>query len=124
MKYIIVDTDEQSGIDLKKILDGYEALDFQGSFTSQETAEKSIHGESPDIAFLRIGKVELNAFKLTCEIRELNSAAKVVLLSNHEEYAVEAFECEADGFLLIPFDRVKINRLLLQDIERKRITKS
>lgn len=31
MKYIIADPDAQSGIDLKKILDGYEMLDFQGS---------------------------------------------------------------------------------------------
>ena len=69
MKYIIADPDEQSSIDLKKMLDGYETLDFQGSFTTLEATENSIYEEPPDLAFMRIGKTDLNAFKLAGRIR-------------------------------------------------------
>ena len=112
MKYIIADSDEQTGIDLKEILDSFETLEFRGNFTDLEAVEKSIHREAPDIAFIRIGKVEQNAFKLVREIRQLNPLSKVFIHSIHKEYAVEAFECEADGFFLLPFVEEKVIHLL------------
>jgi len=101
-------------------LDDYETLDFQGSFTTLKAAEKSIYKEPPDIAFIRIGKAELNVFKLVSVIRDLNLFAKFILLSNQEEYAIEAFEYEADGFLLIPFSKEKIKHLLQKGFEMRR----
>lgn len=112
MKYIIVDPDMQNVIELKNILDGYENLAFRGSFTTLEEAENSICVETPDVVFIRIGKVELNAFKLTQTIREQNPLSKVILFSNHDNYAIEAFEYEADGFLLEPFNLNKVMALL------------
>lgn len=120
MKYIIADPDEQSSIDLKKILDGYEILDFRGSFTTLEVAENSIRKEPSDIIFIRMGNVELNAFKLASVIRRLNLFSKVIFFSSQLVYAVDAFECAADGFLLLPFDREKIENLLLRGIEKRR----
>lgn len=116
MKYIITDPDEQTGIELKKILDSYEKFDFQGYFMSSEATENSICKELPDIAFVRIGKAELNAFKLAGAIRKLNPFSKVIFLSSNVEYAVEAFECGVDGFLFVPFNREKIEHLLLRCI--------
>lgn len=121
MKYIIADPDGQSSIDLKKILDGYEILNFKGSFTTLQLAENSIRKEPPDIVFIRMGNVELNAFKLASVIRGLNLFSKVIFFSSQVAYAVDAFECAADGFLLLPFDREKIQNLLLRSIERNGI---
>ncbi len=121
MNYIIADPDEQSGNDLRTILDGYELLKFQGSYTTLELAEHSIRRAIPDVAFIRIGKPEMNAFMLTGAVRELNPISKVIFLSNNEEYAVDAFEYAADGFLLIPFERGKIEHLLLRIIEKRKV---
>lgn len=114
MKYIIADPDEQSINDLKKILVCYEILCFQGSFTTYAIAEHSIRREPLDIAFIRMGKAQLNAFRLAGVIRELNPFSKVIFLSNLESYAVEAFEYEADGFLMQPFSEGKIKNLLMK----------
>lgn len=46
--------------------------------------------------------------------------SKVIFMSRQRENAVEAFECEADGFLLIPFSKKKICQLLQQNIEKDR----
>lgn len=121
MKYIIADPKKQNGIDLKEILDGYEMLDFQGSFTTLEAIVTSIPPALPDLAFIRIGEAELNAFKLVSTFRGRDPFPKVILMSSHEEYAVEAFEWEADGFLLLPFSKEKIMHLLLRVFEKKRI---
>lgn len=117
MKYIIADPDIQIGIDLNRILDDYKMMEFNGSYTTLEETVNSIGQNPPDIAFIRIGKVELNAFKLATMIRRLNALSKVVFLSNHYAYAVEAFECEADGFLLLPFKEEKIEQLLYKNIQ-------
>ena len=120
MKYIIADPDERNGLDLKKILDGYEMLDFVGNFTTLEVAENCIREEMPDIAFIRMGTAELNAFKLVGTLRGLNPSSKVIFLSSQVAYAVEAFECEAEGFLMLPFERGKIKHLLFRIIKKIR----
>ena len=118
MNYIIVDPDMQNGIELKKIIDSYEILDFQGFYTTLKTAEDCIDEHPPDIAFICLGKVELNAFRLTCLMRLRNPLSKVIFISSLKENAVEAFEYEADGFLLTPFSKKKIGNLLLQYMKK------
>jgi two-component SAPR family response regulator len=114
MKYIIADPDEKSGNDLKKLLDDYKILDFKGNYEILEIAEKSIGKERPDIAFIRMDKIELNAFKLANLIRELNPFSKIIFTASCAQYAVEAFECGVDGFLLIPFQNEKIRKTITQ----------
>ncbi|MBC8015817.1 MAG: response regulator [Sporomusaceae bacterium] len=114
MKYIIVDPEDQSRTNLKYILDSYEMLAFQSSFTTYEAAVKSIRDKATDIAFIKMGEAELNAFRLTNELREQSPLLKVVFISSHKEDAVEAFDYGADGFGHIPFDENKIKNTLLR----------
>lgn len=123
MKYIIADPEEQSRTELKRILDSFEFLSFQGSFKTYKAAANNIRGEPPNIAFIRLGKAELNAYGLASVIREQNPLAKVVFISSHKDYAIEAFECEADGFVLIPFDEKKIRHMLKNFIARNKLQK-
>ena len=120
MKYIIADPDVQNCIALKKILDCYEILDFQGSYITFSTAENDCLEHPPDIAYIRLGKAELNAFRLSEELRECSPRSKVIFISSQRENAVEAFEQEADGFLLIPFDRKAIGQQLQQIIRKSK----
>lgn len=115
MKYIIADPDLQSGMELMNILESYEMLFFLGNFTTFEAAENFICEEVPDIAFIWMGKLKLNAFKLANEIKEREPFSKVIFISNQKESAVEAFEYEVDGFLLKPYNRKKV-KLLLQKL--------
>lgn len=120
MKYIIVGPDGQSNCDLKKILDSYEILDIGGSFTTFKEAKDYACEDPPDIAFVRVGEAKLNAYELIREIRTRNPFTIVIFMSGHEEYALEAFECEADGFLIDPFDEQKIKNLLRRILELAR----
>jgi DNA-binding LytR/AlgR family response regulator len=49
-------------------------------------------------------------------IRERNPLSKVIFISNRKENAVEAFEYEAEGFILTPFNKKKIEQLLLNNL--------
>lgn len=124
MKYIIADPDVQTGIELKQILDEYQILDFQGGYTTFNSAKNCIREHTPDIAFICLGKAKLDAFRLTAVIRECNPASEVIFISSQKENAVEAFEYEADGFLLTPFDKNKIEQLMQQNFGRKKLIDS
>lgn len=119
MNYIIADPDMQNGIELKKILDDYKILDFHGIYTTFGAAEHDCLEHPPDIAFILLGKPELNSFRLAGEIKEQNPFSRIIFVSNKKENAVEAFEYEADGFLLIPFNEKKIGKLLQQSIGKE-----
>jgi DNA-binding LytR/AlgR family response regulator len=116
MNYIIADPDIENGVELRKILDDYEILDFQGSYTAVGAVEQACLKHPPDLAFILLGKAELNAFRLAGAIRERNPSSKIIFISSRKETAVEAFEYEADGFLLTPFNKKKIEQLLQQKI--------
>lgn len=120
MNYIIADSEDKSGVELKKILDFYGVLVFHGRFTTFEVAADSIRRDPPDIAFIRIGNAKLNAFKLVSEIKEKAPFSKVIFMSSHAEDAVQAFEYNGDGFLLIPYDEEKIRHTLMRCIELRR----
>ncbi|MDP4092782.1 MAG: hypothetical protein Q8920_05405 [Bacillota bacterium] len=119
MKYIIADTDIQNGIELKEILDVYKMLEFQGSYTTFRAAANYVLEHPPDIAFIQMGKAELNAFRLAGLIQVLNPLSKVIFISSQKENAVDAFEYEADGFLLTPFSKKKIAQMLQQNKGKK-----
>lgn len=113
MKYIIVGPDENFNREFKKILDGIQLLDFGGSFTTFKESSNYVSEGSLDIAFIRVGEVGMNAYELHREIRERNPFSKVIFMSCHEEYAIEAFDCDVDGFLLEPFNEEKIRNMLM-----------
>ncbi|MEI7885361.1 MAG: hypothetical protein WCI30_08410 [Clostridia bacterium] len=112
MQYFIADPDRKNGIELKTILDKYLDLSCQGIFTTQKAAEESIREVPTSLALIRMGKIEINAFSLAAKLRGLNPTVKVIFISNQGSYAIEAFECEADGFLLLPFEAEKIEIML------------
>lgn len=114
VKYIIAGPDENYNHKFKKILDVIQGLDYGGSFTSFKEWNNYVGEASLDIAFIRVGEVGMNAYELHREIRERNPFSKVIFTSDHEEYAIEAFDCEVDGFLLDPFDEEKIKNLVLR----------
>lgn len=120
MKYIIADPDDHNSCALKSILAANKAFVFRGSFTTVQAAEACIREEPVDIAFIRLDKAALNAFRLAGELRSQNRLAKVIFVGRQKEGAVEAFEYEADGFLLMPFDEKRIGQQIQQIIRKER----
>jgi len=116
MKYIIVDTDEQNKIELQSILDNYQLMDFMGSYNTIEDDQEAILNDPPDIIFIREGKAAANSENLVSELRKTNQQTIVLFVGTNETDTLEAFKCEADGFILIPFDNYKILQILLRSI--------
>ena len=122
MTYVIATTDKSSGDELIKILEDDTTMVNHGSFATLKAAEASIREKPPDMAFIWLGKTELNAFRLASKIREQSPFTKVVFVGSQRESAAEAFEHEVDGFLLTPFDKravgTLVRRLMKNDSKR------
>ena len=63
----------------------------------------------------------LNGMDAAREIREHNLTSKIIFLTSSPEFAIEAYDVDASGYLLKPVDRDKLYKLLnkcLSEISR------
>jgi two-component system LytT family response regulator len=121
--YVIEDEDHA----LEKIL-GYisqhENLQLVNSFKDPLKALSYILiDEVVDIIFMDIEMPEMNGIELAKRIR--HKTKKLVISSGHSKYGYNAFEVEADAFLLKPYSFTKfeatINKLLLKEEQVQKI---
>jgi two-component system LytT family response regulator len=74
-------------------------------------AVRQIRETRPDLLFLDVQMPEMDGFEV---IRALKTdvPARVVFVTAHDEYAIQAFEVHAFGYLLKPFDQPRFRKVL------------
>lgn len=65
-----------------------------------------------DIAFLDISMPEIDGMKLSELLLDLNESTKIVFVTGHDTYAVQAFEAEALDYLLKPVSSERVAKTL------------
>ena len=107
MNVIAVD-DEKLALDslvrvLGKVFDNSNILGFQ---RSQEALEKSKNliedGEQLDYAFLDVEIREMNGIELAKRLKEICPSVRILFVSAYNQYACEAFQLHAKGYILKP----------------------
>lgn len=101
-KCIIID-DEQHAIDgLKKYIDSVPELTLVQSYTDPLKALKSItEGDAVDLILMDVDMPKITGIELSKAIR--SKTAKLIFTTAHTKYAYDAFEADADAFLLKPY---------------------
>ncbi len=120
MKTIIIDDEAQARESLKRMLNtlcrDIEIIAEAGSIRS---ASEAMQEHAPDLVFLDISLPDGNGFDLIPEINRLG--IKVIFITAHDEYAVQAFKVSAADYLLKPVDpselcnAVKKARLMVEN---------
>jgi len=113
-KCIIIDDEPHAIEGLKKYIESVSELILFKSYTDPLLALKDFDRIEPvDIIFLDIDMPKINGIELSKEIK--NKTKKLVFTTAHTKYAYEAFEANADAFLLKPYSLGKfiitINKL-------------
>ena len=70
-----------------------------------------------DIAFLDIDMAGKNGIQTAYELKKRNRQLIIAFLTGHAEYALEAFEVEAAGYLVKPVNERKLKRLLVKSLK-------
>ena len=103
---IIIDDEEHAIHGLKKYIEAAPELNLVKAFMDPVCALNEMKGmEDVDLVLLDIDMPGVNGIDLAKIIR--HKSQKLVFTTGHSQYAFEAFEVEADAYLLKPYNLAK-----------------
>lgn len=133
MNIIAVD-DEKLALDsllrvLRKIFDNSEITGFQRGKDALSAADRmKQEGKQVDYAFLDVEMREINGIALAKRLKEICPSVRILFVSAHNQYACEAFQLHAKGYILKPATEDLIVETLdsmeveWRDLEKKKET--
>jgi len=114
-KALIIDDERLARTKLRTLLAKHSNIEIAGEADSVIEAVKLIENTKPDVIFLDIQMPQASGFNL---LEQIETDAKIILVTAFDEYAVCAFEVNALDYLLKPVNPER----LAQAIERLSIT--
>lgn len=112
MKIIIVD-DESFAIEaLEFVLEDIPDIQILGTFQNTKEVIGFAEKNQPDLAFLDIEMPGVNGIELAKKMKAAAPDIRTVFVTGYNNYAQEAFDVEASGYILKPFTPEKIQEVL------------
>jgi len=66
----------------------------------------------PDLCIIRLGEVEMPGLKVARMIQQIKSDIRIIFLSDDSDYALEAYEIGANGYLMCPLLEEKFKKCI------------
>jgi len=98
-KALIVDDEKLARQDLLSLLKDFPEIQVVGEAGNAEEATQMAADLDPEVIFLDIQMPGKDGFEL---LQELNTKAKIIFVTAYDEYAIKAFEVNAQDYLLKP----------------------
>ncbi|MFA7467574.1 MAG: response regulator [Desulfotomaculaceae bacterium] len=81
-------------------------------FEKPDELLERIEREKPDLVFIRLGNAEIPGLKTGSIVMAIEQNIKVVFVSDEHDYALNAYEIGAYGYLLCPVAKDKFDKLV------------
>ncbi|MFZ5642896.1 MAG: response regulator [Bacillota bacterium] len=121
IRAIVVDDERPSVEKMAKRLGESGIVDVKGKFTNPVEALEYLKKVKVDAAFIDIEMPELDGFKLSNHVLDLQGWTAVVFVTAYNEYAVEAFRLNALDYLMKPVDKERLKETLNRIVQEKGI---
>lgn len=113
MKVYLLDIQERSNRQLSQWLYEDKRVNLSMVFEDYTQLIKMTEMLTPDICMIRLGDDRIPGIKVANMIKEINSEIKIIFISNDREYALNAYEIGAYGYLLSPVKKEKLQNYLM-----------
>jgi len=108
MKVLVVDDEQPARERLKQLLDDESDYDFVGEAANGNDALRLSAELNPDIILLDIRMPGLDGIETAHHLNTLDNPPAVVFTTAYDEYAIDAFDARAVGYVLKPVRRSRL----------------
>lgn len=115
---LIVDDEPLAREELRRLLDEASDISVLGECANAIEAIGAINRQSPEVVFLDIQMPRVSGLEMLSML-DPDRMPRIVFLTAHDEYAVQAFEEHAFDYLLKPVDPARLDKTL-QRLRRDR----
>lgn len=112
MNVLIVDDELNNRALVEKLLEKYSFINEVETANSAIAAMVALKTFEPDVVFLDVEMPGGNGFSFLDAVTDREF--KVVFVTVHEKYAIEAVRAKADDYLIKPIDTVQFDELVLK----------
>lgn len=114
MKVLVVDDEAPARERLRQLLDDIDGFECCADAANGEAAITIVGDERPDIVLLDIRMPGMDGIQTAHHMNAMNDPPAIVFTTAYDEYAVEAFDARAIGYVLKPVRRKKLEAALAQ----------
>ena len=109
LKALIVDDERLARADLKSLLSRHAEIEVVGEADDVSSAARRVEEVKPDVIFLDIQMPGESGFDL---LERIETDARVIFVTAHDEFAIRAFEVNALDYLLKPIHPDRLAKAL------------
>lgn len=109
---IILDDEEPARQRLERLIDQLQGYRLVASCADGLEAIGKIEALQPDLALLDISMPGISGIEVARHVSGFNRAPAIIFCTAHDEYAIEAFDAGAVGYLMKPVRLEKLDRAL------------
>ncbi|MGI9308004.1 MAG: LytR/AlgR family response regulator transcription factor, partial [Gammaproteobacteria bacterium] len=121
LKLMIVDDEAPARIRLREILAEQDDWEVVAEAANGQQALDLCNEQQPDVALLDIRMPGMDGLELAAHLDKLERPPAIIFITAYDEYAVQAFETLAVGYLLKPVRRAKLQNTLEKALQSGRI---
>lgn len=89
-----------------------EWVNVVGEFTNPYKAYEFVKYNEVDLAVLDIEMMGMSGLELSKELRKIDPRISIIFITGYDQYALEAFNQQAIGYVMKPFEKVEMLPLL------------
>lgn len=112
MKVLIVDDEAPARDRLQRLIDELDGFEVQGEAANGRQALEACIADAPDILLMDIRMPGMDGIEAARHLTVMEAPPAVIFTTAYNEYALDAFDAEAIGYLLKPIRREKLEQAL------------
>ncbi|MGD9842700.1 MAG: LytR/AlgR family response regulator transcription factor [Steroidobacteraceae bacterium] len=112
MRILIVDDEAPARERLQRLLSDTPDYELIGQAANGEQALQLCQQQQPDVVLLDVRMPGLSGIEVAQHLNTLDEPPAVIFTTAYDDYALDAFEAEAIGYLLKPIRKEKLARAL------------